>query len=75
MRIIKSTLFNDMENREMSVVSVVMDTGDIYHLFSLADGVHWSRSSEYRGRYETAVEQEMKSPNAQIIAIDEVKYE
>ena len=74
MRIIRSTIFNEVESKEMFTIAVVLDTGDIFHMFSLSDGVHWSQSSEYRGRYEQAVEQEMRRTNATIVAIDEVMH-
>lgn len=74
MRIIRSTIFNEIENKELFTLAVVIDSGDIFHIFCLSDGVHWSHSAEYRGRYEQAVEQEMRRTNATIVAINEVMH-
>ena len=66
-------MHNEIEQRDMYTISLVLDSGDVYHLFALSDGVHWSHSSQFKGNYLRAVKEEMRRSNAKIIAIDEIR--
>ena len=66
-------MHNEVEDRDMYTVSLVLDSGDIYHFFALSDGVHWAHSSQFKGNYLRAVKEEMKRANAKIVAIDELR--
>lgn len=48
-------------------MSLVLDNGDIHHFFSLSDGVHYSSTRRFRGRYRAAVSRELARPHAMVV--------
>ena len=66
MVIIRSTL-RDADGVARFTMSMVMGNGEIHHFYPLSDGVHYSHTSYYCGRYRDAVASELQRPNAEIV--------
>ncbi|MHB8577234.1 MAG: hypothetical protein ACYDCQ_18130 [Dehalococcoidia bacterium] len=49
-------------------MSIVLDNGDIHHFFALPDGVHHSKTHQYRGSYRAAVKRELARPGAVVLS-------
>ncbi len=66
MVVIRSTLV-DGGGVTRDTMAVVMDSGDVHYFFPLPDGVHYSYTLRYRGRYDEAVASELERANAEVI--------
>lgn len=54
--------------RSRESMSLILDNGDIHHFFALHDGVHHSWTRRYRGRYDDALQSELRRPNAAVVS-------
>ncbi len=68
MVIIRGTLL-DANGVARFTMSLVLNNGEIHHFYPLSDGVHYSHTSYYRGRYQDAVASELQRPNAEIAGV------
>ena len=71
MKLIQSVLISRLTKQRKTTLSLVLDNGEIYHFFSLADGVAWSHTDRYLGRYAEAVRREMGRKKACVVAESE----
>ena len=71
MKLIQSVLTSRLTRRSKLALSLVLDNGDIYHFYCLSQGIHWVRTSRYRGRYEEAVRRELGRSGAKVVAEEE----
>jgi hypothetical protein len=68
MKLIQIAMTSRLTRRSKLALSLVLDNGDIYHFYCQPQGVHWTSTSRYRGKYEEAVRRELRRSGARAVA-------